>query len=188
MIMNEGVSWCSSSFAHRSFMHPRHSTVGFSDIEAAAHRLKGVARVTPVITSSTVDQDWSTTAHFKCECLQRTGAFKFRGAYNALSQLSADSRRDGRPDLLVWQPRSSDGARWPTAGHSRPRHHAVRRAGGQTGCDRGLWRDRHPLPQRRGFARGTGERDVVAPRHSDHPTIRPRSYCGRPGHRPFGSC
>lgn len=67
----------------------------FSDILGAAGRLAGIARRTPVITSQTVDARTGATVFFKCENLQRMGAFKFRGAYNALSLLNADQRRAG---------------------------------------------------------------------------------------------
>ncbi len=67
----------------------------FDDIDAAAHRIHGVAHRTPVVTSRTVDARTGATVFFKCETLQRGGAFKFRGAYNALSKLDADQRRRG---------------------------------------------------------------------------------------------
>jgi threo-3-hydroxy-L-aspartate ammonia-lyase len=61
------------------------------DLEAiinAAKRIDGVARRTPVLTSSTLDRDTGATAFLKAENFQRVGAFKFRGAYNAISQLT----------------------------------------------------------------------------------------------------
>ncbi|MEQ1729091.1 MAG: threo-3-hydroxy-L-aspartate ammonia-lyase [Vicinamibacterales bacterium] len=67
----------------------------FDDIDAAAHRIDGVAHRTPVVTSRTVDQRTGASVFFKCETLQRGGAFKFRGAYNALSTLDAGQRRRG---------------------------------------------------------------------------------------------
>ena len=67
----------------------------FDDIDAAAHRIDGVAHRTPVVTSRTVDARTGASVFFKCETLQRGGAFKFRGAYNALSRLDADQRRRG---------------------------------------------------------------------------------------------
>jgi threonine dehydratase len=67
----------------------------YADIEAAAGRLAGVAHKTPVLTSHTVDAHTGARVFFKCENLQRMGAFKFRGAYNALSQLSPEARRRG---------------------------------------------------------------------------------------------
>jgi threonine dehydratase len=67
----------------------------FSDIEDAARQIAGVAHRTPVATSRTVNARTGAVVFFKCENLQRGGAFKFRGAYNALSRLPADERRRG---------------------------------------------------------------------------------------------
>ena len=69
--------------------------VTIADVEAAAGRLAGIAQRTPVVTSGTVDALTGARVYFKCENLQRTGAFKFRGAYNALSQLTAQQRKAG---------------------------------------------------------------------------------------------
>jgi threo-3-hydroxy-L-aspartate ammonia-lyase len=68
---------------------------GPEDVERAARRLEGVANRTPVVTSRTVDGLTGASVFFKCENLQRAGAFKFRGAYHALSQLAPDQRRRG---------------------------------------------------------------------------------------------
>ncbi|NJP11748.1 MAG: threo-3-hydroxy-L-aspartate ammonia-lyase [Leptolyngbyaceae cyanobacterium RU_5_1] len=67
----------------------------YADIEAAADRLNGQSRQTPVITSSTVNQQVGSQVFFKCENFQRTGSFKFRGAYNALVQLSPEQKQQG---------------------------------------------------------------------------------------------
>src|SRR5438105_2220322 len=69
--------------------------VTYDDIAAAHERIKPYAHRTPVLTSSTVDAITAASAFFKCENLQRMGAFKFRGAYNALSQLTAEQRKRG---------------------------------------------------------------------------------------------
>jgi threo-3-hydroxy-L-aspartate ammonia-lyase len=69
--------------------------VTFSDIARAHERIRGHAHRTPVLTSATVDALTGAQVFFKPENLQRMGAFKFRGAYNALSQLSADEKRRG---------------------------------------------------------------------------------------------
>jgi threonine dehydratase len=69
--------------------------VAWADVEAAAARLEGVAHRTPVATSSTFDALCGCEAYFKCENLQRMGAFKFRGAYNALSLLEGEDRKRG---------------------------------------------------------------------------------------------
>src|SRR3954469_11193375 len=70
-------------------------TVSYEDVAAAHERIKSHARRTPVMTSGTVDALTGASVFFKCENLQRMGAFKFRGAFNALSQLSADEKRRG---------------------------------------------------------------------------------------------
>jgi threonine dehydratase len=69
--------------------------VSFEDLEAAHARIAGHARRTPVLSSSSVDSLTRARVFFKCENLQRMGAFKFRGAYNALAQLSAEQKRRG---------------------------------------------------------------------------------------------
>jgi threo-3-hydroxy-L-aspartate ammonia-lyase len=61
-----------------------------ADVEAAAHRLEGVAHRTPVFTSRTLDERVGASVYLKAESFQRGGAFKFRGAYNAVSQTEAD--------------------------------------------------------------------------------------------------
>jgi threonine dehydratase len=61
----------------------------------AAERLKGRAHRTPVVSSETLDRRVSAKVVFKCENLQRMGAFKFRGAYNAMSRLTPNARRHG---------------------------------------------------------------------------------------------
>jgi threonine dehydratase len=69
--------------------------VTYEEIAAAHERIKGAARKTPVLTSSTADALIGAKLFFKCENMQRMGAFKFRGAYNALSQLTPDERKRG---------------------------------------------------------------------------------------------
>ena len=69
--------------------------VGLDDVEAAARRLRGIARRTPLVTSATLDVRLGARVHLKCENFQRGGSFKFRGAYNRIAQLSAQERRRG---------------------------------------------------------------------------------------------
>src|SRR5216683_1248577 len=69
--------------------------ISYADVSSAAERLAGHAHRTPVMTSHTVDERTGARVFFKCENLQRMGAFKFRGAYNAMSRLSSDERRRG---------------------------------------------------------------------------------------------
>ncbi|MBD1912182.1 MULTISPECIES: threo-3-hydroxy-L-aspartate ammonia-lyase [unclassified Leptolyngbya] len=69
--------------------------VSFADVAAAAERLSGVAHKTPVMTSRTVNERTRCEVFFKCENFQRTGSFKFRGAYNAIAQLTPEQRQRG---------------------------------------------------------------------------------------------
>ncbi|HYG54759.1 MAG TPA: threo-3-hydroxy-L-aspartate ammonia-lyase [Burkholderiales bacterium] len=69
--------------------------VTFADIESAHERLRPHARRTPVLNSATVDELTGAKVYFKCENFQRMGAFKFRGAYNALSRLAPEESRRG---------------------------------------------------------------------------------------------
>ena len=67
----------------------------YEDVARAAQTLKGVAHRTPVLTSATADRLTGAKVFFKCENLQRMGAFKFRGGYNAIANLSPEQRRAG---------------------------------------------------------------------------------------------
>ncbi|KRD56303.1 serine dehydratase [Acidovorax sp. Root275] len=67
----------------------------YDDVAAAAHRLKGMAHHTPVLRSTTADELLGAQLFFKCENLQRTGAFKFRGAFNTLAQFTDEQRERG---------------------------------------------------------------------------------------------
>ena len=67
----------------------------YDDVVAAAARIRGHAHRTPVLTSRTADAETGASLFFKCENLQRMGAFKFRGAFNALSRFTAAQRRAG---------------------------------------------------------------------------------------------
>lgn len=62
---------------------------------AAANRIQGIANHTPIHTSRTLNQQTGQQIYLKCENFQRVGAFKFRGAYNAVSQLSAEQKAAG---------------------------------------------------------------------------------------------
>jgi len=69
--------------------------ITLDDVHAAAARLEGVAHRTPVLRSRTLDARTGASVHLKAECLQRGGAFKFRGAYNMISSLPEEARRRG---------------------------------------------------------------------------------------------
>src|SRR3954449_10257939 len=64
--------------------------IGLDDVLAAAERLRGVAHRTPVLTSRTLDERCGGRVFLKAENLQRIGAFKFRGAYNAITALAPE--------------------------------------------------------------------------------------------------
>ena len=67
----------------------------YDDVRAAAERLRGNAHRTPVMSSRTINRETGAELFFKCENLQRMGAFKFRGAFNALSKFDEGQRRAG---------------------------------------------------------------------------------------------
>jgi threonine dehydratase len=69
--------------------------ITYEDVLEAAERLRGVANRTPVFTSRTLDRLTGTKVFLKHEGLQRSGSFKFRGAYNAISRLSKEERTTG---------------------------------------------------------------------------------------------
>ncbi|MEX3916699.1 threo-3-hydroxy-L-aspartate ammonia-lyase [Paraburkholderia sp. BR10872] len=69
--------------------------ITFEDVAAAHERLRGVAHRTPVLTSSTANERTGAQLFFKCENLQRMGAFKFRGAYNAIAQFTPQQKAGG---------------------------------------------------------------------------------------------
>ncbi|QPP08929.1 pyridoxal-phosphate dependent enzyme [Streptomyces bathyalis] len=74
---------------------PGTGPVTLEDVRTAADRLKGAAHRTPVLRSRTLDRMVGAEVHLKCENFQRIGAFKFRGAYNAVSQLPPEQLANG---------------------------------------------------------------------------------------------
>src|SRR5258708_9130832 len=76
-------------------------SVAYEEVAAASRRLQGVASRTPVMTSRTLDDTLGAMVFLKCENLQRAGAFKFRGAYHAISRLSLRERPRG---VLTYSP------------------------------------------------------------------------------------
>ncbi len=69
--------------------------INFNKILSAQKRLKGYANITPVMTSSTLNDLVSADVYFKCENFQKIGAFKFRGAFNSISKLSDSEKAKG---------------------------------------------------------------------------------------------
>ncbi|MER7410466.1 MULTISPECIES: pyridoxal-phosphate dependent enzyme [Streptomyces] len=74
---------------------PEEPVLTLDDIRAAAARIEGAAHRTPVVRSRTLDRLVGAEVHLKCENLQRVGAFKFRGAYNWLAQLTPEQLKRG---------------------------------------------------------------------------------------------
>lgn len=74
---------------------PPRFAISFADIQAAASRIRGVAHRTPVLTSRTANERTGAELFFKGEHLQRMGAFKFRGAYGALTLFTPEQRTRG---------------------------------------------------------------------------------------------
>lgn len=72
-----------------------HALPTYDDVARAAQTLNGVAHRTPVLTSGSLNERLGAQVFFKCENLQRVGAFKFRGGYNAVSRLSAEQCKAG---------------------------------------------------------------------------------------------
>jgi threo-3-hydroxy-L-aspartate ammonia-lyase len=81
--------------SRKSASAPQALQVSYDDVIAAYRVLEGRCHRTPVMTSRTIDERTGARVFFKCENLQRAGAFKFRGAYNALSHLTPSSRLAG---------------------------------------------------------------------------------------------
>src|SRR5947208_14844056 len=71
------------------------TSADFQSVRAAAQRLQGLAHVTPVMTCRTLDRLAGRSLFFKCEQFQKVGAFKFRGAANAVRKLSTDAAARG---------------------------------------------------------------------------------------------
>lgn len=101
---------------------------------------RGQAHRTPVMRSRTIDGELSAQLFFKCENLQRMGAFKFRGAFNALSRFDARQRQSGVVTFSSGNHAAGDRVIGTSARHDGNDHHAERRAGGQSGCHAWLWR------------------------------------------------
>lgn len=106
------------------------SSVTYADVEAAARRLTAVAHRTPVLTSRTINQLTNAQVFLKCENFQRTGSFKFRGAYNALAQLSEQQKQKGVLTFSSSESWTSDRTIRTTASYS---HHSC----DAKGCPRG---------------------------------------------------
>ena len=118
------------------------SAVTYDEVVTAAGRIAGVAVRTPLLRSDALDAATGARIFLKPENLQRTGSFKFRGAYNRLSAIPPDQRGGGRRRLLLRQPCPGRRAGGKAARHAGGHRHAQRRAADQGGA--------HPRPWRRG--------------------------------------
>ena len=74
----------------------------YEKVKEAAVRLAGVAHITPVMTSTMLDSQTGNKVFLKCENFQRMGAFKFRGAYNAMCVIKERSRQDNIPGIIAY--------------------------------------------------------------------------------------
>ena len=90
------------------------------DIDAAARVLAPFAVRTPLLSSPALDERAGTKVFLKPEMLQRTGSFKFRGAFNKLSVDPASRARRRRGRVLLRQPRPGRGGGGATPEHARP--------------------------------------------------------------------
>lgn len=96
----------------------------YEDVAAAAERIKGFANKTPVLTSRTINNEFEAEVFFKCENFQRVGAFKFRGAINALLQFNEAQKKSWRGRFLFGKSCTSDCARIKNSWYSSNNHHA----------------------------------------------------------------
>ena len=117
----------------------------FDDVKDAADRLAGHAHRTPVLTQTRLDNDVAAEIHLKCENFQRIGAFKFRGAWNAMCRLDDEARGRG----VVTHSSGNHGQAVALSGQllgiKTHRGDAAECAGTQTRRDRTLRRDRRGL-------------------------------------------
>ena len=124
------------------------AALSYADVEAAAQAIAGVAHRTPVMSSRQVNDSLGAQVFFKCENFQRVGAFKFRGAYNALSRFGAAQRRRG---VIAFS--SGNHAQAVALAAQLLRMPAVivmpqDAPADQAGCHPGLWRRGHSLRSR----------------------------------------
>lgn len=121
----------------------------FEDVRAAAVRLSGAAHRTPVMQSSTADALTGASVFFKCENLQRIGAFKFRGAFNAIASLSEDRRSRG---VIAFS----------SGNHAQ----AIAKAGSMLGCPATIVMPEDAPPLKLAATRGYGAQVVLYDRYS----------------------
>jgi threonine dehydratase len=103
----------------------------FDLVVEAQKRLEGHAHVTPVMTSQTLNDITGAHIFLKCENFQRMGAFKFRGAFNAMSQLTEEQKKTRRSHLVLRQPCPGRCPGGTSAGNPDGGGHAQQCAGNQ---------------------------------------------------------
>ena len=97
----------------------------YNDVAAAAERIADYANKTPVMTSRTVNEEFGAEVFFKCENFQRMGAFKFRGAMNALRQFTPQQRAAGVVTFFFRQPCTGHCLVGKVVRHSSNNYHAA---------------------------------------------------------------
>ena len=149
----------------------------FADVQAAARRLEGITIRTPLLENARVNARLGGRLFIKAECLQRTGSFKLRGAYNFLGLDERGRPQEGRRRLVVGQPCAGAGRGGAPAGHEGHHRHAGRCAGAQGRQHPGLGRRGRALRPRQGKPRGDrhGHRARRPAPRSCRPTTIPGS-------------
>ncbi len=138
--------------------------VDYDSIQAAAQRLSGVAHLTPVMTSDTGDKLTGAKLFFKCENFQRIGAFKFRGAYNAISNLSDQARQRG---VIAYS----------SGNHAQ----AMALAGKRLGCPTTIVMPNDAPPVKLAATRGYGADVIVYDRYTEDRETIARQIASRDG-------
>ena len=146
-----------------------------ADVEAAAKRIAGQAVLTPLLESPALNQRIGGRLLIKAEPLQRTGSFKFRGAYNRSRSSTADQRARRRR-LLLRQPRAGRGRGGPAARRAGDDRHAGRRAGDQAGATPALGAEVVHLRPLRRTARRSAARSPASRRRAGAALRRPRHH------------
>ena len=155
-----------------------------ADVDEAARRLDGVALRTPLLTSAALDAMTGGRVFLKAETLQRTGSFKFRGAYNRLAAIPPRTRR-WRGRLFFRKSRARRGGSGSASWHAVRDRHAQRRAACQARAHRGAWRRDRALRSRarrsRGDRRGDGDERgaTLVPPYDDALIIAGQGTAGR---------
>ena len=176
---------------------PEHRLPTAADVDAAARRLAGVALHTPLISSPVLDALTGARVFLKAETLQRTGSFKFRGAYNKLSSIPPDERAGGVVAFSSGNHAQGVAARREAARHAGGHRDAVGRAAAEARAHRGVRRRGRALRSRaaktaRRIARALAEKRgaTLVPPYDDPFIIagpghgRPRDHRGPGRARP----